>query len=83
MIGMTFAKFSHDALLSSGDYTPALREHSQSSLLFEHFSSDLSAYSSERYQWISIVWPTSKCCVALAQVHGDLHCYVAVPAVSP
>jgi hypothetical protein len=45
MIGMTFAKFSHDALLSGGDFVPALREHAPSSLAFEHFSSDLSAYS--------------------------------------
>jgi hypothetical protein len=83
MIGVTFAKFSHDALLSGGNSTLALREHGPSSLPFEHFSSDLSAYSSERCQWLSIVRPTSKCFVALAQVHVEPHCYVAVPAVSP
>jgi hypothetical protein len=55
MIGVTFAKFSHDALLSDGDSIPALREHASGSLAFEHFSSDLSAYSSERCQWLSIV----------------------------
>jgi hypothetical protein len=55
MIGVTFAKFSHDAVLSGGDSVPALREHTPSSLAFEYFSSDLSAYSFERCQWLSIV----------------------------
>jgi hypothetical protein len=55
MIGVIFAKFSHDALLSSVDSVPALREHAPSSLAFEHFSSNLLAYSSECCQWLSIV----------------------------
>jgi hypothetical protein len=53
MIGVTVAKFSHDALLIGGDSVPGLRE--QSSLAFERFSSNLSAYSSERCQWLSIL----------------------------
>jgi hypothetical protein len=55
MISVTFAKFSHDALLCGWDSVPVLREHAPSSLAFEHFSSDMSAYSSERCQWLSIV----------------------------